>query len=238
VVTDAQPGLAPTHGLPAKDTSPRETLRVRLKDPVQNFFVTLCYRLTPEHDIIERWLELENAGQATVSFEVCNFASLHLPNDTNELTYVSGTWRANSPRSANDYRRARTSSTAATCKRGTLPTRSFFLTDRDRRGGKAARCTLRRWPTAAHGKLPLNNLPTWHWRVHAGYHSFDFQLDLAPGEKHITPALVSGVSPEAGGGASRRLHAFTQERVLRRRSCVPCSTTAGKRCISTSMSMG
>ena len=59
---------------------------------MQAFYVTLCYRLTPEHDIIERWLELENAGQDTVSFEVCNFASLHIPNGTNELTYVTGTW--------------------------------------------------------------------------------------------------------------------------------------------------
>src|SRR5512143_3390508 len=92
VVTNAQPGLSPTPGLPVQNSAPRETLRVRLKDPVQNFFVTLCYRVTPEHDIIERWCELENAGMDTVSFEVCNFASLHLPNGTNELTYVSGTW--------------------------------------------------------------------------------------------------------------------------------------------------
>ncbi|MFN8597836.1 MAG: glycoside hydrolase family 36 N-terminal domain-containing protein, partial [Anaerolineae bacterium] len=59
VVTNARPGLAPTHGLPLKNSTVRETLRVRLKDPVQNFFAILCYRLAPEHDIIERWLELE-----------------------------------------------------------------------------------------------------------------------------------------------------------------------------------
>ncbi len=32
----ARPGLSPTHGLPVKEIGPRETLRVRLKDPVQD----------------------------------------------------------------------------------------------------------------------------------------------------------------------------------------------------------
>ncbi|MCA9945195.1 MAG: hypothetical protein KC449_17040, partial [Anaerolineales bacterium] len=55
VVTDAQPGLAPAHGWPTANREPRETLRIKLADPVQPLTVTLCYRLTPAQDIIERW---------------------------------------------------------------------------------------------------------------------------------------------------------------------------------------
>ena len=53
-------------------------------------------------------------------------------------------------------------------------------------------------------------------RVHPGYNPFEFELVLGPGEQHVTPAVVCGVSVEGWGGASRRLHAFTRERVLPR----------------------
>jgi alpha-galactosidase len=98
VVTDAerslapQPGLAPAHGLPTQNSEPRETLRIKLADPVQPLIVTLCYRLTPAQDIIERWLELENVGDAAIEIEQLNFGVLHLPNGTTELTSVSGAW--------------------------------------------------------------------------------------------------------------------------------------------------
>ncbi|MBI5565501.1 MAG: alpha-galactosidase, partial [Chloroflexi bacterium] len=216
VVTDAQPGLSPTHGLPAKNSALRETLRVRLKDPVQNFFVTLCYRLTPEHDIIERWLELENAGQDIVSLEVCNFASLHLPHGANELTYVSGAWA----REFTPYRQQLSPGTHVIESRN-LQTghfaNPFFMLNRPGQAWEESG-TVYFGALAYSGawQIAVEQTPTWAVRVHAGYHPFDFTLDLAPGEKHITPALVCGVSADGWGGASRRLHAFTQERVLPR----------------------
>jgi len=212
----AQPGLAPTHGLPVKETSPRETLRVRLQDLVQALFVTLCYRLTPEHDIIERWCELYNAGHDTVSFEVCYFASLHLPSGANELTHVSGTW-------AREF----------TTQRERLAPGTHLIDSRNLQTGHVANPIFlvnrpgQAWEesgTVYFGALAysgawqiaIEQLPTWDVRIHAGYHPFDFQLDLAPGATHITPALVCGVCPDGWGGASRRLHAFTQDRVLPR----------------------
>jgi alpha-galactosidase len=214
VVMDAQPGLAPVHGLPVKNTSPRETLRVRLKDPAQNFFVTLCYRLTPEHDVIERWLELENAGLDTVSFEVCYFASLHLPNGANELTYVSGTWA----REFTTHRQRLSPGTHVIESRNLQTSHfsnPFFLLNRPGQAWEETG-TVYFGALAFSGawQIAIEQTPTWGVRVHAGYHPFDFQLDLAPGEKHVTPAIVSGVTSEGWGGASRRLHAFTQERVL------------------------
>ena len=65
VAVAAEPGMAPAHGLPTQQMGARETLRVFMADPVQPFGVTLCYRLTPEHDIIERWCELENHRAGT-----------------------------------------------------------------------------------------------------------------------------------------------------------------------------
>jgi alpha-galactosidase len=214
VVTDAQPGLAPAHGLPVQNNSPRETLRVRLKDPVQAFCVTLCYRLTPEHDIIERWLELENAGQDTVSIEVCNFATLHLPNGTNELTCVSGSWaREFTPQRVRlspgiELIESRNLGTGHAANPIVLINRPGQAWEESGTVYFAALAYSGAW------QIAVEQLPTWDVRIHAGYLPFDFQLDLAPGEKHITPAVVCGVSAEGWGGASRRLHAFTRERVL------------------------
>ena len=92
IVVGAQPGLAPAHGLPTSDSSPRDAARACSRDPVQPFVVTLCYRLTPEYDVLERWCELENTGQETISIEVLSFGVLHLPRGTTELTSVFGGW--------------------------------------------------------------------------------------------------------------------------------------------------
>lgn len=213
-VTDAQPGLSPTHGLPLKNATPRETLRVRLTDPVHNLFVTVCYRLAPEHDIIERWLELENAGADSVSFEVCNFAALHLPNGTNELTYVSGTWA----REFTPHRQRLSPGTHVMESRNLQTSHfanPFFMLNRPGQAWEETG-TVYFGALAYSGawQIAIEQTPTWAVRIHAGYHPFDFQLDLAPGEKHTTPALVCGVSAEGWGGASRRLHAFTHDYVL------------------------
>lgn len=214
IVTTAQPGLAPTHGQPPAKADPRETLRVFLQDPVQPFRLTLCYRLTPEHDIMERWCELENEGQETLAIEVCSFATAHLPNGTNELTSVTGAW-------AREF----------TTQRERLPLGLRILESRTGQTGHAANpfFLLNRpgqaWEESStvyfgllaysgNWRMTVEQLPSLDVRVHAGYNPFDFELKLAPQERHVTPALVCGVSCDGWGGASRRIHAFTRERVL------------------------
>ena len=216
IVTDARPGLAPTHHLPVKNSSPRETLRVQLKDTVQDLFVTLCYRLTPEHDILERWCELENAGQAIVSFEVCNFASLQLPAGTNELTCLTGAWA----REFTTHRQRLTPGTliieSRSLQTGHVANPIFMINRPGQAWEDSGRVYFGALAYSGAWQIAVELLPTWDVRIHGGYQASDFQLDLAPGEKHVTPALVCGVSSDGWGGASRRLHAFIQDRVLPR----------------------
>jgi alpha-galactosidase len=216
VVTDAQPGLAPTHGLPTSDPSPRQTLRVTLRDTVQPFAVTLCYRLTPEHDILERWCELENSGQEAVTVEALNFAVLHLPKGATELTSVYGNW-------AREF----------TTQRERLPVGIRVIEQRGLQTGHFANpFFLANWPGQAweecgpvyfgalafsgSWRITAEHLASGDVRIHGGYNPFDFRLDLEPGQRHVTPAWVCGVSNAGWGGASRRLHAFTRQRVLPR----------------------
>lgn len=216
IVTDAQPGLAPTHGLPTSDTTPRETLRVHLADPVQPFTVTLCYRLTPELDILERWCELENTGHDTVSIETLAFGVLHLPHGATELTSVHGGWarefttqRQHLPAGITivEHRGVQTGHTA----------NPFFLANRPgqarEEGGVVYFGAL---AYSGSWRISAEHLPTGAVRIHGGYNPVDFALDLEPGQRHVTPAWVCGVCSDGWGGASRRLHAFTRRRVLPR----------------------
>ena len=214
VVTDAAPGLAPAHGLLTQNNDPRETLRIKLADPVQPLVVTHCYRLTPAQDIIERWLELENVREVSIEIEQLNFGVLHLPNGTNELTSVSGTWaqefqtqreRLGAGRRIIEHRSLQTGHAA----------NPFFLLNRPGQAWEShgfvyfgALAYSGSW------QLTFEQFPGGDVRVHGGYHPVDFGLTLQPGETHRTPALVCGVSGDGWGGASRRLHAYTRERVL------------------------
>lgn len=214
IVTDAEPGLAPTHGQPTAVGSTRQTLRVRLSDPAQPLEATLCYRLTPEHDIIERWVELANTGPQPLQLDALAFATLHFPNGTDELTSVSGWWIREFTTA-----RERLPMGVRTLEQKTVQTghcaNPFFLLNRP---GQAWEETGDVWfgALAYSGawRIAFEQLYTLDVRCQAGYNPFDFNLTLAPGQRHVTPAAVIGVSREGWGGASRRLHAFALERVL------------------------
>lgn len=214
ILDDAEPGLAPAHGLPTRHSAPRQTLRVTLQDPLYPFTVHLYYRLAPEQDMIERWLTLENQGAETVSLDECQFATLHLPEEATELTHVSGSW-------AREFitQRHRLMPGVYTLESRSVQTshhtNPFFLLNRP--GEAWEESGLVYFGQLAYSgawAISFEQLPSRQLRVHAGYNPFDFQLDLPPGGSHTTPALICGLSPEGWGGASRRMHAFAQERIL------------------------
>lgn len=216
IVTTAQPGLAPAHGLPSAETAPRQTLRVILQDPAQPFRATLCYRLTSEHDLIERWVEVENLGPEPVQIEALSFGTLHLPNGATELTSVTGAW-------ASEFtsRRERLPLGLRLIESRTVQTghgaNPFFLLNRPGQAWEETGIVY--FGALAYSgswRIAVEHLSSLAVRLHAGYNPFDFALILAPGERHVTPALLCGVSDEGWGGAGRRLHAFIRERVLPR----------------------
>ncbi|MCB0206834.1 MAG: alpha-galactosidase, partial [Anaerolineae bacterium] len=214
VVLDAEPGLAPSHGQPTAVSGSRETLRVRLADPSQPIEATLCYRLTPEHDIIERWVELANTGPTSIEVEALAFATLHLPNGTSELTSVAGWWTREFTAS-----RERLPMGTRTIEQRAVQTghyaSPFFMLNRPNQAWEETGWVW--FGTLAYSgawRVAIEQLFTLDVRIQVGYNPFDFGLTLGSGERHVTPAVVIGVCAEGWGGASRRLHAFALERVL------------------------
>jgi alpha-galactosidase len=214
IVTDAQPGLASQHGLPVRNSEPRETLCIHMQDPVQPLRVTLCYRLTPEHDIIERWLMLQNIGESPILIEQCYFASLHLPPGTSEVTTTHGAWAAEFTQQQQTLPVGNFSIGHRSVQTGHV-FNPFFLANRPGQAWEESGIVY--FGALAYSgawQIVFNHQHSGDVRVFGGYNPFDFELILDPGESHTTPAFVCGVSDNGWGGASRRLHRFTRERVL------------------------
>ncbi len=198
-------------------TDGRETLRIRMDDPAQPFSAWLCLRTDPANDVIERWLELENRGAHPVLVEQLGFGTLHLPAGRWDLLHASGGWGA-------EFQ----------SERVRLPVGTTSLESRSVHTGFVHHPFFLLSPSAApagedHGivhfgqlawsgswRLAFEQRPNGALHVHGGYNPFDFALELAPGERHATPALIHGSCADGFSGASRRMHAFLCERVLPR----------------------
>lgn len=213
IVTDALPGLAPRHGHPVFDESTRETLRVTLEDPIQPLRATLCLRLTPEVDIIERWLEIENTGDETLHIEQCLFGSIHLPTGAWELTNVAGAHCDEFDTQRHTLPTGLTVTESRTLTTG-HQANPFFLLNRPQQAWEnsgdvyfGALAYSGAWRLTFEHRVDLT------LKVHGGYNPFDFEMMLAPGERHVTPAFIHGCCADGWGGASRRLHRLIHDRV-------------------------
>ena len=68
--------------------------RIRLKDTVYPFYVTVCYKAYQDVDMIETWTEIENLGKKAVT--LTRFDSGHLPVRVGNvwISHLHGTWAA------------------------------------------------------------------------------------------------------------------------------------------------
>lgn len=212
--TDEKPGLAPTHGLPTRKAAARETLCVKLKDIAYDFFVTLFYRVTPEHDIIERWVELDNGTTMEVSVEALSFGTVHLPNGNYELTHAAGCWGREFVPVKQNIAQGKVVIDQQGLNTGHASNPFFHVNE----CGQATETSGNVWFGAlaysGNWSLRFEALPSTAVKVHGGYELSDFGFTLAPEQKHRTPAMIHGCSGEGRGGASRRLHSFIREYVL------------------------
>ena len=211
---DAEPGLAPLHGLSPNVTTPRETLLIRLRDIEFQFFVTLAYRVTPEHDILERWLVLENNSDCRVHLFSLAFGALSLPAARWEVTHAAGHW-------AREFVPARHRLVQGTFQldqrglnTGHASNPTFLLNEEGAATEEAGPVWFGALAYSGNWNIRFDLLPTGSLRIFAGYEPDDFSLTLAPAESHTTPAFLHGCASDGRGGASRRLHSFIREQVL------------------------
>lgn len=212
--TDARPGQSPNHGQPTRVTSPRSTLRLHLADPLQPLRVNACYRLTPEHDIVERWLELENTGSEPIVIEQLFFASVHLHAGRWELTHAAGAWAAETHAERHPLPAGQTVLESRSVHTGFVHSPQFLLNEVGRAGDDAGLVYFGQLAWSGAWRLAFEQRPNGALIAHGGYNPFDFALRLDAGARHVTPSFLLGCADDGWNGASRRQHALLRERVL------------------------
>lgn len=83
----ALPGMPCTFGKEDEVT----TLEVRMKDKANQVVVKLFYAVWHEHDVISRWMEVENKGEKSITVKKASQGT-DLPNAEWELAYTYGNW--------------------------------------------------------------------------------------------------------------------------------------------------
>ncbi len=213
--TDAQPALVPQHNQPARKASvKRETLVLHLQDIAYDFHVRLFYRLTEEHDVIERWVEVENKTGDAVDVAQMDFAAVHFPPGQYELTRAAGSWA----REFIPVRQALLQGETVLAQRGLNTGHAvnpfYLVAEQGRAIEEAGPVYFGALAFSGNWALTFDVMLTDATRVFGGYEPTEFGMVLQPGEVHRTPAFVLGFSGEGHGGASRRLHSFARDYVL------------------------
>ena len=215
IVQDAKPGLAAKHlTLPRKASILRDTLVLHLRDAAYDFHVRLFYRVTPEYDILERWLELENRTDMPVLLEKVCFASIHLPAGEYELTHAAGAWAREFVTVRRQLLQGEIVLRHAGLNSGHTVNPNYALGEIGRATEEAGAVYFGALEYSGNWSFRFDVALTSSTCIHAGYDPDTFSLVLEPHEVHTTPACAIGVASDGYGGASRRLHAFTRDYIL------------------------
>jgi alpha-galactosidase len=189
-------------------------LRIRLRDAVYSLHVSLVYRLYEQHDLIERAVQISNAGDSPVQIERIWSAQWHLPPGAQyRLTHAAG-------RHMDELhlRREPLVEGLKTLESRRLTTghqhAPWFALDRggaDEDSGEVWFGTLA-W--SGNWKLSAEVTEFASTRISMGLNDWDFGWRLEPGQTLTTPSAYAGYATEGFGGASRRLHDFVRDRLL------------------------
>ncbi len=193
----------------------RPFLRLDLKDSHYPFRVSEYLQVCPELDIIEKWLVLENLGSERIIVEKAYSGSVLLPPGGYDLIQLSGKWgREFYPR-----RTFLTSGQKSIFVRGmkSPPHAPFFLVrpagEKDEHRGEAWFGAVA-W--SGNWRIDCEVDENERLQVAGGINFWDTHQVLEGGARFETPKMIFGFSDQGAGGASRRLHRFMLEHVLRR----------------------
>ncbi|MBC7782878.1 MAG: alpha-galactosidase [Burkholderiales bacterium] len=213
--TDAAPALSAKHQqLPRESSTQRQTLVIHLRDIGYDFHVRLFYRVTPEYDVIERWTEIENRTNGEVKIESLAFGAVHFPIGDYDLTHAAGSWAREFIPTTRPIAQGVTMLAQQGLNTGHSVNPFYLVHERGQATEHAGNVYFGALAYSGNWSLRFEQLPTRATHVIGGYEQTDFELILAPGATHTTPAFVHGVADDGLGGASRRLHAFARDYIL------------------------
>lgn len=187
-------------------------LQVVLKAKDYPLHVILHYRVYPEFDLIDRWVEIKNEGPDEILVENIQSAVWYVPHTHKyRLTHIAGNWCAEWQVRQEMLEQGEKILQSRGGISGHFHVPLFAL-DQDglatEKGGAVWFGTLQ-W--SGNWKMIVEQNPYNQVRVSGGYNDYDFALELGPGESHNTPVFTAGFTRGGFGEASRMLHRYQKK---------------------------
>jgi alpha-galactosidase len=192
------------------------TLRVTLADSHYPIEAVLCYRVYKGLDLVDRWAEVINRGDAPITLESAQSATWYVPRgEKYRLTHLSGDW-------GREYRIEHVELTQAALRLGSRTGLSgpfavpFFALDRE---GRATEDDGAVWfgslQWSGNWKIVVEKNNYSQVRVTGGVEDFDFAWRLKPGQSFTTPVFTGGFTAQGFGAMSRMLHRYQRDWLMR-----------------------
>ena len=189
-------------------------LTISLKDADFPLRVLLHYRVHEAHDLIERWVTVENEGEQPVILERIFSAEWHLPyGGTYRLTHAGGRF-AHEMQLRQDFLTAGLK--VLESRRGitSYHHNPWFAVDRGETNENQGEVWFGVLAWSGNWKLAAEVTDYAMARINIGVNDWDFAWRLASGESFTTPSSFGGYTTEGFGASSRMLHDFIRDKVL------------------------
>ncbi|HLI07644.1 MAG TPA: alpha-galactosidase [Ktedonobacteraceae bacterium] len=195
---------------------PEQALWLRFRDRIYSLVVTLSYRIHEGHDVIERRVQLENAGgSGPIVIEQAFSADWRVPRrGFYRLTYLQGRWGKETQVTQSILSPGKV---VLESRRG-MTSHQFnpwlaldpkaSATEESGAVWSAALAWSGSW------KIVVETTPYGEVHCAGGVNDFDFRYMLQEGEQLELPIFAGLYSHEGFGGASRAWHAYEREVVL------------------------
>jgi alpha-galactosidase len=191
-------------------------LQIELRDVHYPFSVILHYKIHAIHDLIERFVTVQNLGTDPIQLERIFSAQWHTPPQRRyRLSHLAGAWFKETQlhREALDLGTKVLESRRIASSHQNNP---FFALDWLEQ--PATEHTGEVWFAAlawsGNWKLTAESTIYGTTRVNLGLNDWDFALRLESGQSYTTPSSIGGYSSGGFGQMSRNLHDYTRQTVL------------------------
>ncbi|HEY0804933.1 MAG TPA: alpha-galactosidase, partial [Pseudonocardiaceae bacterium] len=177
-------------------------LRAAFADDLTGLRVVLCYRADPAHDVLLRWVEIANTGDADLRLNRFGSAGVCVPARP-LLTFLTGSW-------AHEFQRRQLVLPAGRFEIGStqgVPGHAYapWLAVQDIDGGPAWGVSLA-W--SGSWRIDAEVGPSGLTRIRAGRQPHEAAVFLAPGEILVTPPAALAFSADGLDGLARAWHHY------------------------------
>ncbi len=197
-----------------KDLKGVQELILTLNDAYYPLQVKLHYRCHVEHDLIERWAEVENLGDHPITIERAFSAQWHFPRGSQyRLSHLAGRWldETHLHREILHPGKLVLESRRLTTSHNANP---WFALDRGSATEEQGDVWFGVLAWSGNWKLVAETTDFSSTRLSLGVNDWDFAWRLEGGQTYSTPSSIAGYTPQGFGAASRILHNFVRDRLL------------------------